>query len=91
MQEEKINNLIHNIARAANIADEEIVRQAALRVIDDYGITDKLMLLERLYFFLADGQERRFIVTEFRKRVTEAQATLLENFRIEIQQGPGMA
>ncbi len=69
LQEDKISNLIHSIAQITNIQNEQVVRDAALKIANDYGLSDRVMLLERLYFFLADGQERRFIVTKFRENI----------------------
>ena len=66
--EDKFTNAIHSIHVLTDI-DEEICRKAALQCISDYGLANELYFAEQLCLFLVDQQERRFIVTEFRKRV----------------------
>ena len=85
MQEEKMANVIHGIAQVSGIADEQMIRNAALKFTDEWGLS-LAIVLEKLYFYLADGQEQRFIVGKFREYVTKEQEKLLEEFRIEIQQ-----
>lgn len=86
MNEDQITNIIRSIAQVAGIQNEKMVRKAALKVADeDLGISREIVL-ERLYFFLADGQERRLIVVKFRENIEELDREAWNEDMEDIQQ-----
>lgn len=74
--ENKTDNLIHSIALVVGVKNEQVVREAALTVVDFYMPSNytQEQLLEMLYLYLADGQEIRSIVYEFRSKLRDLAA-----------------
>ena len=70
---DKISNLIYSIAQVTGIADEQMVRKAALSMASYYEPSNYSQedLLNSLYLYLADGQEERAIVHQFRQTIDD--------------------